>query len=283
MTTTLLIGAGFLGLHLSSKLEARGIAPVVTTRSPARARLLADAHRLEALTLDLADAGATRHLLARWQGQMLDVYCLVPPGACGDPTNTASGLRSLTSALAMLRVRRAVLTSSIGVYGDAGGGWVAAETKAAPRTARELRLQAIESAWLAHPGHHVLRLAGLYGPGRIIGRQALERGETIAGDPTQYLNLIHAEDAADLLIACMDHAGTARIELGSDGAPAPRHAYYTHLAGLLGAAPPRFSGTGGRSEGSRRCDPATTQRRLAWQPRHADYRAGLPAALAAEA
>ena len=41
-----------------------------------------------------------------------------------------------------------------------------------------------------------LRFAGLYGPGRVVRRALIERGEPIPGDPVKMFNLIHIEDAA---------------------------------------------------------------------------------------
>ena len=81
-----------------------------------------------------------------------------------------------------------------------------------PTDMRGRSLLEAESRWLAAPiDSFVVRLAGLYGPDRIIGLAAVRDGAPIVGDPQAMLNLIHADDAATLLIAVLEAAAPARI------------------------------------------------------------------------
>src|SRR5690606_15636879 len=125
----------------------------------------------------------------------------------------------------------------------------------------------------------------------IIGKQALLDGAPIVGDARAMLNLIHVDDAAELLMAMVSSAGAGRIELGCDNHPVERLEYYTELAHRLGVSPPsvvsdeRELAMLGLSVGrlarvsSKRCDNGVTGHRTGWSPRYGDFRAGLDALL----
>ena len=68
----------------------------------------------------------------------------------------------------------------------------------------------------------VVRFSGLYGPGRIMRRAALERGEPIAATPTKWLNLIHIDDAAAAAVAALDRGDPGRVYLATDDRPVER-------------------------------------------------------------
>ena len=61
-----------------------------------------------------------------------------------------------------------------------------------------------------------MRFAGLYGPGRIVRRTVLERGEPIPGDPDKFLNLIHIADAAGVSASALAAIGTEALYLVGD-------------------------------------------------------------------
>ena len=68
----------------------------------------------------------------------------------------------------------------------------------------------------------IVRYSGLYGPGRVIRRDALARGQPISGDPDKYLNLIHIEDAASAGLAALDLGKPGRVYLAGDDRPVVR-------------------------------------------------------------
>jgi nucleoside-diphosphate-sugar epimerase len=203
-------------------------------------------------------------------------FILLTPSALQDRAGQLVPLERIIGALAgAATLRRAVLSSSTAVYGDRAGATVTAETPVDASGERASRLLAIEHAWTATMRHHVVRLAGLYGPGRVIGETSLSEGRIIDGDPDAWLNLIHVADAAALLTRCLGARATA-IELGCDGHPVPRRVYYATLAASLGCPMPGFSGQpAARGGASRRCDPRSTMARTGWWPMYRDFRAGL--------
>jgi nucleoside-diphosphate-sugar epimerase len=276
----LVIGGGFLGGALARCLQANGTRVAVTVRTAERAALLARGEIGQPFVFDLAQAGADGDwdvVRAHFADVgSVNVFCLLPPGALAAP----AARTRLRESLARLPVRRAVLTSSTGIYGEHGGARVSAETEVLPQTPREWLLAAIEEDWLRGAHHHVVRLAGLYGPGRVIGVAAVRAGESLPGTPDEFLNLIHVDDAVALLRALADAADPACVELGADGCPVRRGDYYAFLADCCSVTTPRFDGTARLHGGNKRCDPATTCQRLGWRPVHADYRVALRALLA---
>ena len=288
--SALIIGCGRLGVRVARELRFRGARVFGTTRRRDRAAALTGMG-VEALRLTLGDRPPAEALGPALATGEIDVYCLLPP-LPPDAPGTASpgrGLDGLLVALQGVAVHRAVLVSSTVVYGRHDGRPVSADTPPVPGDERGRRQIETEHRWLAAGPHaRVLRLAGLYGPGRLPGLAALQQGAPIVGDPHALLNLVHVHDAAMLLTAVAGQAGAGAVELGSDGSPVPRIAYYRALATRLGApAPTMIDGREAARRGldvprpsaGKACDPNPTMRRTGWRPLYPDYMAGLNAIL----
>ncbi|MEX2389281.1 MAG: NAD-dependent epimerase/dehydratase family protein, partial [Phycisphaeraceae bacterium] len=281
-------------------LVDRGQTVYATTRSPDKARQLAGLG-VRPLLVHITQPVTLAALTPVLAADPLDVYHMIPPGRPGQSPSprqvVLGGIAHMVKTLRRAaRVHRAILVSSTAVYGQHDGQLVDADTP--PRTTDErgkLLLDG-EHLWLqAGDAYHVLRLAGLYGPGRVIGLAAVHQGAPLLGNPQALLNLIHVDDAAALLHAFADADAPGRIELGCDGHPVPRLDYYNHLARLLGVAPPavldadaaarqfpgiRLNLDRLRRSSSKALDNIPTCRRTHWRPQFPNYRQGLDDALA---
>lgn len=269
----LLLGCGYLGTVVAERVPAAYEQTYAYVSAPTpRPRLKkagAQVHAVDIFCESLglpADDRRAKHAMV-----------LLPPSRIPDEPGV---IATLSSKLDEIDCKRAVLISSTGVYA-ASETAVTAETTVYSDTPRATRLHRIETEWLqASPRNVILRLAGIYGPDRVVGLETLRKGDAVGGDADAWLNLIHVEDAAALALSCLNGAG-ARIELGADGNPVKRHAYYGHLAALRGLPLPKFAGEAERNTQSKRCDPSTSFRRLNFEPRFPDYKSGLAHALAA--
>src|SRR5205823_1354742 len=88
----------------------------------------------------------------------------------------------------------------------------------------------------------ILRLAGIYGPGRVVGRvEALRAGQVPEGNPDAWLNLIHVDDAVAAVLACDRRGAAGATYLVGDGHPCRRRDYYSLLTAMIGAASGRGS------------------------------------------
>lgn len=270
----LILGCGYLGRALLDALSPSPGRLVVTSRSRERLAALTADGRAEGLVLETGALASAQLSKVLADASAVEVFCLLTPSAL----STAAAREHLVAILAELPLKCAVLVSSTGIYGAMEGGEVSAETVPHLSGAREQGLADIEQAWLQLPRARIARMAGLYGPERVIGTGMMREGRLIPGRASAWLNLIHRQDAADLLCRVAASEQAATVELGSDGQPMRRSEYYGFLAELLGAPAPRFESLDDGDAG-KRVNPVSTWQRLGWHPRFVSYREGVRAAL----
>jgi len=228
-------GVGYSAAHFVRRYRHRfeTIAGTVTSDGKTAA-LRADG--IEPLIFDgaSADPGIARALTGA------DALLVsIPPDAEGDPT-----LRHFAAAIAAAR-RLAWIgyLSTVGVYGDHGGGGVDEDTPARPVSARSRERLAAENAWLrlgagASKPVHVFRLAGIYGPGRNALAQLGAGTARRIVKPGQVFNRIHVEDIAAVLAASIARPRAGAVYNLADDEPAPPQDVVAYAAGLAGIAPP---------------------------------------------
>lgn len=257
MSRLALFGPGYCGSRIADALAGRGwIVEAIGRATP---------------------AGAARDAI----GRATHLISTVPPQGEADPV--------LSTHRAAITARPGLwlgYLSSTGVYGDTGGAWV---DESAPLAGRRGGRMAADCAWQAL-GACVLRLPGIYGPGRsMLDRLAAGQAHRIEL-PGQVFSRIHVDDiVAGVLaaIAC-DAAGVYNL---ADDLPAPQNILVETACALLGRAPPPLVGlaAAGLSPAARafyaenrRVANGRATRVLGWRPRYPDYRAGLAACLAAQ-
>jgi nucleoside-diphosphate-sugar epimerase len=237
MDSIFIAGCGDIGKRLARIWLGRG------AKVSALARRAQAAAELEALgihtvrgDLDAPDSLAERALA----GDCL--YYLAPPPAQG-PRDLR--LRALLAARPQFA--RVVYMSTSGVYGDRQGRWVDEDTPPAPQTDRARRRLDAETAlreWGRNTGAavSVLRVGGIYGP----GRWPLERLR--AGTPVLrawecgYTNRIHVDDLVSICMAAAERGGADRIYNVSDGSNGTMTEYFYAVADRFGLPrPPALS------------------------------------------
>lgn len=280
MSARLVFGCGYLGLRVARRWLAAGHVVYAVTRSSERAR----AWRAEGLQAIVADVN---------QGQTLKnlpatdtvLYAVGHEATPGQQNQHAAGLQNVVDALPPFQ--RFVYISSTGVYGDRQGAWVDEETPCQPlRPSGMACLAAEELLAKSDAGRRaiILRLAGLYGPGRIPRQNQLLAGEPLAAPQHGFLNLIHVEDAAEAVLAAEKvEAVLPRVYLIADGSPVVRGEYYAEWARIIGAPPPQFRDAGqatpaaARAAADKRISNARMLAELNFPLRFASYREGLRA------
>jgi nucleoside-diphosphate-sugar epimerase len=283
--TKLIFGCGYLGERVARRWRDAGDDVLIVTRSRERAdaferdgygAIVADVTQRQ--TLDGLPAAGTVLFAVGFDrsagGSIEEVY--------------AGGMKNVLAALTS-DVGRFIYISTTGVYGNAGGEWVDEDTPPDPRRDGGRASLAAEHALAESPFAArgiALRLAGIYGPGRIPFLDKLRAGEPIPAVSTGFINLIHVEDAATVAVAASDHALKRPVYCVSDGHPVERGEYYREVARLIGAAPPTFvtpdlnSPRAARAEADRRVKNARMLADLGVTLQYPDYRAGLAAILA---
>jgi nucleoside-diphosphate-sugar epimerase len=252
-----IFGLGYCASRIGAALESRGWQVISTGRAG---------------VLRFDDEGSVRMALADSD----QVLSSVPPLADGDPVLERYGPALAGKGLTYL--------SSTGVYGDTGGAWVdeTAPTGGGRRTARS----DADAAWL-ELGARVLRLPGIYGP----GRSALERVRSGAARridlPAQVFSRVHVDDVVSAAqLALNAPQGAYNV---SDDEPASQNAVIEQACRLLGIEPPPLASlaSAGLSpearafyDENRRVANGKARRVLGWAPRFPSYREGLAALVA---
>ncbi|WP_117193122.1 SDR family oxidoreductase [Rhizobium terrae] len=229
----MIFGCGYSGQAVADAFKAEGAWVSGTVRTAEKALELVSKD-IKAFIFDgspfsqelLAELKETTHLVQS-----------IPPGREGDPL-----LKLVTGQLAMLcpKLEWIGYLSTVGVYGDRGGGWVTEETPGSPIQGRSIERVDTEDAWAVEAAGvpiASLRLAGIYGPGRNAFVN-LTRGTArriIKKD--QVFNRIRVEDigGAALFLGTRRLGGIYNV---TDDEPGPAQDVITEAARLMGIEPP---------------------------------------------
>ncbi|TEA59742.1 SDR family oxidoreductase [Pseudomonas sp. CH235] len=177
---------------------------------------------------------------------------------------------------------RLLFVSSSSVYGQRNGEWVDEKSEAvAAGYSGRLMLEAEQVALNSGIPASIVRLTGIYGPGREWLLTQVRRGYRVAVDPPLYGNRIHADDAAGLMAFLLeaDRKGVTLddIYIGVDDAPAPLAEVVAWLRDYLGVTE-WSEDESVRRTGSKRCSNARAKA-LGWVPKYPSYREGYAAIL----
>lgn len=136
--------------------------------------------------------------------------------------------------------QRWVHTSSTTVYGDESGDWVDEDTSTAPSSFTGRTVLAGEGLVLDSPVPHrtVIRLGGIYGPGRTRLLDSVRSGRATCPPEPTYTNRIHRDDAAGAIRHLLALDEPPEVVVGVDSNPAERCEVLTWLAEELGAPAP---------------------------------------------
>ena len=235
----LIFGCGYLGERVGKLWRDAGEDVFAITRTAERATWLA-AQGFNPLIGDIASEAQ----LSLPQGVRTVLFAVGFERGGSRPTHGVY-VGGLSNAIHWLpeAVEKFIYISSTGVYGKVTGKHVDEDSPCEPAReggkaclAAENVLQCSRFADRAI----ILRLAGLYGPGRIPRAADLIAGRPIDAPGSGWLNLIHVDDAARIVLLAEERAAPPRTYVVSDGHPVERREYYSELAQLLGAPPPRF-------------------------------------------
>ena len=283
MRRLLIFGYGFAGAALVRRMDGWTVS--ATSRSPeTRARMAAAG--LDAI--DPADPLALGPAVMQADA----VLIAAPPREDGCP-----GLAALSPHLGPAAAAPWVgYLSTTGVYGDQGGGWVREETSSAPASAEGRRRVEAEAAWhglasAAGTALFVLRLPGIYGPGRSpLDRVRAGHARRLV-KPGQVFSRIHVDDLADAIAQALARPQRAGIYNICDDEPAAAADVTAYAAQLLDTDPPPEEPFSAASLSpmaqrfwaeSKRVSNARAKAALGWRPAHPTYREGLRAVLAVE-
>lgn len=279
-----IFGCGYLGTAVAREALAMGMCVDALTRNPERAAELAGLG-VGTVVADLAENS--------WHG------CIAPGPEfvlnCVSSGGGSNGYRQsyvdgMQSILAWARCGGAgtfVYTSSTSVYPQTGGICVdeTASTEGAGENGRTL-IEAeslLKNAGPVCGRWFILRLAGIYGPGRHHLLDQIRAGAAeIAGSGGHRLNLAHRDDIVAAIWAAFTSPAHVRDRIFnvSDDAPATKAEVVQWLAARVCRMPPGFSGglASRRSGFGEPLDRLVGNDRLkadlGWRPKYPSFREG---------
>lgn len=284
----LVIGCGYLGLRVARLWRDAGDVVATLTRSAARAAELAG----EGFTPIVGDV-AHRDTLGGLPAVDAVLFAVGYDRSCGLTHRQVyvGGLENVLAALAesphAAALRRFLYISTTGVYAANDRDTVdedAACDPITPGAQAHLQAELALAASCFADRALVLRMAGLYGCERIPRLDDLRAGRPIAAASDGYVNLIHVDDAAAVVLAAEARAAPPRVYNVADGHPVTRQEYLEEVARLIEAPPPQFVEATGedppaRGSASKRIGARRMAVELSPALRYPSYREGLAASL----
>jgi nucleoside-diphosphate-sugar epimerase len=233
----LIAGAGYVGLAIAALL-ADEHEVYVLRRSPSPTQIPG----VRTVIADLTTSASLRDL------PRMDAVAITV--SADDRSPDAYQRAYVTSVLQLrsqlevesFRPNRWIFTSSTAVYGHSRGEFVDEDSSTDPsgfagRTLLRAEQEVLAAPWTAT----VLRLGGIYGPGRTRLVEQVRNGEATAPSTPTYTNRIHRDDAAGALRHLLLMPDPEPVYLGVDHEPAERGEVLAWLAERLGAPEPRVS------------------------------------------
>lgn len=269
--TIAILGAGWLGCALANTLPQPVIA---TTRDGRRPPALAP--DVDVIALDVARmppvpasiAGARAWVVAIAPGRDQDRRALYTGGAqaiVDALPRTLARLVWISSTSALPDVD-AELDETCDAWPDEPRG----------RVQREAESIVLDGCARAQVPAFVLRMGGLYGPGRELERVYAAAGP-LPGDGMTATNLVHRDDAVAAIVAALsappDAAGITHVVDDDHGA---RRAMFEAVATRIGRAPPEWAAPAGSTVRGKRVANGRMKAVLGVRLRHPRHGAAEP-------
>lgn len=285
----LIVGCGYVGLPLAETLarsghEVFGLRRTAEADAPLRAAgvtpLHGDVSRLETLRALPTGFDWVVHCAATRGGSTADYEAVY-----------LRGNLNLIEWLAPSPPKTFVFTSSTGVYGQNDGSLVTEDSPTEPASPTARVLVAAERALLtaAREGRLpavVLRVAGIYGPGRGFWlRQFLSGAARLEGEGQRVLNMIHRDDLIAAIVAALERGRAGEVYNVVDDEPVTQREFFAWLAAQTGrpmppGAPPESPVASPRAPTNKRVSNRKLRQQLGWTPRYPTFREGCAVELA---
>jgi nucleoside-diphosphate-sugar epimerase len=232
----------FFGMGYSSLATARAVHKLVdpaaaiagTTRNADNAGLLS----YSSIRVHVFDGTAPGDTLGQDVAEASHVVVSIAPDEHGDPV-LAHHRDTLDAAK---NLQWLCYFSTVGVYGNFDGAWIDETAPRQPLNQRSKQRVLAEDAWRAYAEQRsiplvILRLAGIYGPGRSTFDRLREGTARRIVKPGQVFNRIHVDDIGRITALAAERRLSGVFNLADDE-PAPPQDLITYAAAMMGIAPP---------------------------------------------
>ena len=269
--SALVIGCGYLGAELLRELTRTGWKSTGITLSESSAAAL----RSEGLKVVAADLRTSDLRVLIENNPAVMIHC-ASSGKGGPPAYREIFLETTKRLIEVTGFEHLIFTSSTSVYAQTDGSMVTEKDLAEPERETGKILRDTEELVLAHQGT-VLRLAGIYGPGRSVLLQKLLSGEAvIEGDGERIINSIHRDDAVTAFCLAARHRWQGILNV-ADNTPVTQLEWFQWVCARTGRPVPPFVPrdlSRKRAWTSKRVSNAKL-RSLGWNSQYPSFREGV--------
>lgn len=290
----IIFGCGYVGKAVAKECLLLGAKVTGLTRNPEKAEALTKAGLSKVIIADLNEPDIARHLGSRYD---FALNCVSSGGGGLDNYHKSyvEGQQSIANWAARLAepLQAFTYTSSTSVYPDSDGALLSEADASSEHSPRAAILMESEQAALSVSSQRktVLRLGGIYGPGRhyMLDMLRSNPGEPLYGSGDTYLNSIHLDDIVSAIIASWLNTNENRSAIYNvvDNEPAQRKTIAAWLAERYQLPTPVFEPdkpsprmikrgikNGSSKAPNRRISNTAIQQALAWQPKYKSFREG---------
>lgn len=232
-----ILGTGFVGGFFAEKLKEADWLVSGTCRSESKKK----EWEKKGIDLHLFSADSPQWRLLETVKDYTHLLVSIPPLAdIGDPM--LRNVELVREKLSSGNLQWLCYLSSTSVYGDYGGAWVTEDDPPNPKTqSAKIRLAA-EEGWLSLGSDlglstQVLRLGGIYGPGRsaidtLLKREHLSETQ-LRRASRRFTSRVHVQDICQALLASIENPSSREIYNIVDDDPAPREEVFQYALELI--------------------------------------------------
>ena len=182
----LIFGGGFSGQHIATVARSLGVNVFCSRRD------------LNSLGADFIFDPETNQLPSSsvFEGVTHLLSCIPPSKNGKDPV-----IQSLELEIKQMPLKWCGYLSTTGVYGDSKGKWVSETDEPNPGQLRSKHRRECEKEWeKQNIPFQILRLPGIYGPGRSAIESIVNRKCRLIDKPDQFFSRIHIDDIAGAIM-----------------------------------------------------------------------------------
>jgi nucleoside-diphosphate-sugar epimerase len=232
-----ILGCGWLGFSLALNLISRGFAIKGSTTSPEKMQVLKLAG-IDPFLIQFDQTLPEPKLDPLLDGEILIVS--VPPGrrTAAGPNNYKRMGEILSSQIPKSKISKLIFISSTSVYSDSNQEYTES-SEISPETLSGKVIAEVEKSLLAlQMNVIILRLAGLFGPGRSPGR--FFSGKSNIPNGLAPVNMIHQDEVIAIINALIDSNTAKGVFIGSTPSHPSKQEFYTLAARLDKLTEPNF-------------------------------------------
>lgn len=240
----LVVGCGYVGMSLAAELARQGHDVFGLRRSPAvNDEMTAAGIQPIQADITLPESLDALPLPFDW---VVNTTSSTRGGADDYRRVYLEGTRNLVEALRKAPPKKYVYTSSTGVYEQNDGTLISENSPSLPTSPTGQVLMETENLLQEAFRNDefpavVLRVSGIYGPGRgYFLSQYLAGSAVIPGEGDRFVNMVHREDLVSAIISALKSGRPGDTYNVSDDEPVRVIHLYRWLSETLGRAMPRF-------------------------------------------